>query len=316
MPRMFLTVGAVLVALAADVHAQEEKLDEPRDSGRMGASREAEGPAGNLLREKVPPGAADTRPGLPHQPAITGGAAATNALTKIGEEAEPDVERAPETGVDPAPLNTAPPSSPTGNRAGGALQADDVYADHLTEMEVVTGGEETVGNVSGVQVDIDAGRIVALMVSSDGLLDLSDQSYRIPWRDIRSIDRNAERIRIERRPEPTGDKPVGDTQAVTKTPDGHRLVNLGDLAGMSVTVGHTENFGEIARLVVDQSSGAIEQLTISTGGFAGTGLGDARYDVPWKAVATVEPEARRILVDMTTEELKSAPDFRESEASR
>jgi sporulation protein YlmC with PRC-barrel domain len=314
---MFLTVGTVLVALAADAHAQEEKLDEPRDPGRMGASREAEGPAGNLLRERVPPGAADTRPGLPHQPAITGGGtAATNALTKIGEEAEPDVERAPETGVDPAPLNTAPPSSPTGNRAGGALQTDDVYADHLTEMEVVTGGEETVGNVSGVQVDIDAGRIVALMVSSDGLLDLSDQSYRIPWRDIRSIDRNAERIRIERRPEPTGDKPAGDKQAVTKAPDGHRLVSLDDLAGMSVTVGHAENFGEIARLVVDQSSGAIEQLTISAGGFAGTGLADARYDVPWKAVASVDPEARRILVDMTTEELKSAPGLQQSEAPR
>jgi sporulation protein YlmC with PRC-barrel domain len=278
----------------------------------MGASREAEGPAGNLLRERVPPGAADTPPGLPHQPAITGGGtAATNALTKIGEEAEPDVERAPETGADPAPLNTAPPSSPTGNRAGGALQADDVYADHLTEMEVVTGGEDTVGNVSGVQVDIDAGRIVALMVSSDGLLDLSDQSYRIPWRDIRSIDRNAERIRIDRRPEP-----AGDTQTMAKTPDGHRLVNLDALAGMSVTVGHAENFGEIARLVVDQSSGAIEQLTISAGGFAGTGLADARYDAPWKAVASVDPEARRILVDMTTEELKSAQYFQESEVAR
>ena len=312
MLRMFLTVGTVLAALAANAHAQEEKLDEPRDSGRMGASREAEGPAGNLLRERVPPGAADARPGLPHQPAITGGGtAATNALTKIGEEAEPDVERAPKTGADPAPLNTAPPSSPTGNRAGGALQADDVYADHLTEMEVVTGGEETVGNVSGVQVDIDAGRIVALMVSSGGLLDLSDQSYRIPWGDIRSINSNDERIRIERRPEPSGDK-----QAVTKTPDGHRLVSLDDLKGMSVTVGHAENFGEIARLVVDQSSGAIEQLTISAGGFAGTGLGDARYDAPWKAVASVDLEARRILVDMSTEELKSAPDFQQSEASK
>jgi sporulation protein YlmC with PRC-barrel domain len=291
MLRMFLTVGAMLAALAADVHAQEEKLDEPRDSGRMGASREAEGPAGNLLRERVPPSAADARPGLPNQPADTG--ASTGA------------------DVDPAPLNTAPPSSPTGNRAGGALQADDVYADHLTEMEVVTGGDETVGNVSGVQVDIDAGRVVALMVSSGGLLDLSDQSYRIPWRDIRSIDRNDERIRIDRRPEP-----AGNTQAMTKASGGHRLVNLDDLAGLSVTDGQGENFGEIARLVIDRSSGAIEQLTISAGGFAGTGLGDARYDAPWKAVASVDLDARRILVDMTAEELKSVPDSQESEASR
>ena len=122
MLRMFLTVGAVLVALAADAHAQEEKLDEPRDSGRMGVSREAEGPAGNLLRERVPPGAADTRPGLPHQPAITGGgAAATNALTKIGEEAEPDGRRR-HVGVDrgqPRGEGSGPGADPGVERGDG-----------------------------------------------------------------------------------------------------------------------------------------------------------------------------------------------------
>ncbi|UEM01815.1 PRC-barrel domain-containing protein [Skermanella rosea] len=303
MIRMSLTVGAVLAGLTAGAYAQEEKLDEPLDTGRMGAGREAEGPAGNLLRDRAPPDADAPQAGRPHQPAIAGGSgtAATNALTKIGEEAEPDVERLPETGAEPAPLNTAPPSSALGTRGGGALQADDVYADQLKEMEVAVGDQGAIGTVSGVLIDVDAGRIAALMVSSAGLLDFTDQTYRVPWQDIRSIDRNGHRIRIERRPEP-----VGSREAVIRAADGHRLTSLDTLTDMSVTVGHAGNFGEVARLVVDQASGAIEQLTISAGGLGGTGLGDARYDVPWSAVASVDLDARWVLVDRTAEQLTSA----------
>ncbi|UEM18575.1 PRC-barrel domain-containing protein [Skermanella mucosa] len=303
MRRMSLTVGVVLAGLAAGAHAQERKLDEPLDSGRMGAGREAEGPAGNLLRERVPPDADAPRSGRPHQPAIAGGdgTAATNALTKIGEEAEADVERPPEPGADPAPLNTQPPTSVLGSRGGGALEADDVYADQLKEMEVQVSNQETIGTVSGVLIDIDAGRIAELMVSSAGLLDLTDQEFRVPWPDIRSIDKNDHRIRIDRRPEPAGDR-----ETATRASDGRRLTSLADLTEMSVTVGRDGDFGEVARLVVDQSSGTIEQLTISAGGVGGTGLGDARYDVPWNAVASVDLDARRVMVDRTAEQLTSA----------
>jgi sporulation protein YlmC with PRC-barrel domain len=292
MVRMILAGGALLAALTADVFAQAEKIDDPHDPGRTGVTREQYGSAA-------------TRTDQPRQPAIADDdLAATSALTKIGEEARPDLEQPPNTGPEPAPLRTTPPASVQGTRGGGVLEANDVYANHLTEMTVEVGNRGTIGNVSNILIDIDAGQIAALLVSNGGGRDLSDQSYRVPWQDIRSIDKNAERIRTDRQPEPAGNDAVMATD-----PKGHRLVTLDALSGMSVTVGHAENFGQVARLVIDQSSGAVEQLTISTGGALGIGLSDVRYDIPWNAVAAVDLQARRVLVDRTPEDLKSLPAF-------
>jgi len=86
-------------------------------------------------------------------------------------------------------------------------------------------------------------------------------------------------------------------------------VRVNNLIGMRVQGGQDEKIGKIDDLVIDES-GRISAAVISIGGFLG--IGDKVVAVPWQKVR-LDGVGKGALLEMTREELVSAPEFRTKE---
>lgn len=112
-------------------------------------------------------------------------------------------------------------------------------------------------------------------------------------------------------------KPLGQHATVSTTATSGEVVThqkqgelrANNLIGMRVQGGQDEKIGKINDLVIDES-GQVSAAVISIGGFLG--IGDKVVAVPWRKVRFDGAE-KSALLDMTREELASAPEFRTKE---
>ena len=96
-------------------------------------------------------------------------------------------------------------------------------------------------------------------------------------------------------------------EVVTHQKQGELRAN--SVIGMRVQGGQDEKIGKINDLVIDES-GQVSAAVISIGGFLG--IGDKVVAVPWQKVRFDGAE-KSALLEMTREELASAPEFRTKE---
>jgi len=75
-----------------------------------------------------------------------------------------------------------------------------------------------------------------------------------------------------------------------------------DLKDFTVHLADTENFGRVARLIVNLETGELERLVVSTGGLLG--VGDERYDIPWETVAAINTGTRELRVAVSRQQIQ------------
>lgn len=103
---------------------------------------------------------------------------------------------------------------------------------------------------------------------------------------------------------------VGRDVIVETTPPGgdaldRHPIHADDLAGMTVNLLGNEDFGEVTGVILETRSGRIEALVVNAGG--ALGLGERPFEIPWDRVRAVDPNAETVWVDMTAEDIQSAP---------
>jgi sporulation protein YlmC with PRC-barrel domain len=79
-----------------------------------------------------------------------------------------------------------------------------------------------------------------------------------------------------------------------------------ELIGMTVQGTDGKTLGDIKDLVINPDDGAIDYAVLDFGGFLG--INDKYFAIPWDALE-VAKDKRKIVVDATKRDLKSAPGF-------
>lgn len=103
---------------------------------------------------------------------------------------------------------------------------------------------------------------------------------------------------------------VGPDVIIETTPPGgaaltRHAIHADDLAGMTVNLLGNEDFGEVSGVILNTRSGRIEALVVNAG--RALGLGERPFEIPWDRVRAVDPSAETVWVDMTAEDIQSAP---------
>lgn len=185
--------------------------EEYRTPETLDAGRQMGGPAGDVLAEPADPtrqaeGQGAERSTSDPQP---GGreATATNVITPPASPGEDDPGSAEAPGVaasegeatevEPAETNIAPATTIAGTRGGGALAEHQIYANDLSEYQVVGTDGREMGEVAGVVVDLRTGRVDTLILSQGGFAGMGDAIYDLPWGLVAGVDKNEERVLID-----------------------------------------------------------------------------------------------------------------------
>ena len=87
-------------------------------------------------------------------------------------------------------------------------------------------------------------------------------------------------------------------------PKGRSLIASDRVIGTEVRRPDGGRVGRIERLMLDKASGRVAYAVMSFGGFLG--LGEDYYTLPW-AMLSFDPDADAYVVDLTEEQLRSAP---------
>ncbi len=85
----------------------------------------------------------------------------------------------------------------------------------------------------------------------------------------------------------------------------HHLVSSADVNGTNVYAPSGEIVGSIDHLMIEKVSGKVTYAVMGFGGFLG--MGEEHYPIPWGKL-TYDPAKEGFVTDITSEQLKSAPD--------
>lgn len=216
---------------------------------------------------------------------------------------------------------TAAPSSARKERLGNITKASEVIG-----REIQNAQNEKVGKVDELALDVQAGRIVYVIVSSDG------KTIAVPPRAF-AADATSKAVRLDVAKEKLQGAPVfetshyGDNSRVGEiyryfgqqpysdaardvNSAGNQLEKASKVIGMSVKNRQEQKLGTVDNLAVDLAAGRIAQVIVSSGGFLG--VGDALSAVPPGAFHY--DQAQEVLhLDTTKEALAKAPHFKSSE---
>lgn len=110
-----------------------------------------------------------------------------------------------------------------------------------------------------------------------------------------------------------GARAAGDMPANGDVVMEHRAVRASKLLDENVKNKADEKVGEIEELVIDPSHARINYVVVSTGGFLG--MGEKMHAIPWQATegAKMSKDDNVIVMDVTKERLKNAPEFKKDE---
>lgn len=214
-------------------------------------------------------------------------------------------------------------------------------ATDLIGKNVVNNSSENLGKLEDIVVDAANGRISYGVLSFGGFLGMGDKLFAIPWEslqlpaDAKNLVLNVDKDRFktaegfDKKNWPN----FADEQWATKTykyyeqtpywqaSDVNRTgtakemgyrerwyqrptvwQKASDLAGKDCHNTQNEDLGRINDLLIDPDAGRIIYGVLASGG--------NRYAIPWSAL-TLSGDGKKIQVNMTKEQLKSAPSFTE-----
>jgi len=220
-------------------------------------------------------------------------------------------------------------------------------ANEILGMTIKNRQDEKIGKVDELAVDLEAGRIVQVIVSSGGVLGIGDKTFAVPPRAFsRDADQKVLRLDIDK--EKLNGAPAFETSKWEVYSDTNRVVEIyryygqepyfvagqpvpGDsrlprnytssstlgqvekaskLIGMTVKNKQDEKVGKVDNLMVDLENGRIVHVIVSSGGFLG--IGDALSAVP-PSTFHYDTAQRILHLDTTKEALAAAPHFKSNE---
>lgn len=85
-----------------------------------------------------------------------------------------------------------------------------------------------------------------------------------------------------------------------------RVLSAGTLKGDRVVNPQGEDLGKVEEFMIDLQNGCVSYMVLSFGGIAG--MGDKLFAIPWSRL-TVDTDRHVLVLNMSKEELKSAPGF-------
>lgn len=238
--RLTLTAMVALLLSTASTSAQDQsgqnRSDGIRTPETIGAGRSQGGPAGDLLAKPADPNRvpqqgqvmegtnnaddlsatnADPIPSLVDDEALTPPppASVTQSTTQRQEDLMPPGANQPTT-EDAEPLGLDPVESVTAERGGSALAANQIYPQDMQGMRVDLSDAPQFGEVAGVVLNLETGRVESLMISAGGFMGtgLADTIYGVPWDRVASIDKRGgivtlaiEQAQLRTQPEAAGE---------------------------------------------------------------------------------------------------------------
>lgn len=215
-------------------------------------------------------------------------------------------------------------------------KASEILGKEITNLQ-----NEKVGKVEEVAVDLEAGRIVQVIVSSGGVLGVGSKNWAVPPGAF-SYDSNSNSLRLdvdkERHKGVTafdmsrwgelmetnqvsevyrayGQRPY--FAEVTAPRDGNtsktrlgKVEKASKVIGFSVANKQDEKLGSVDNLIIDLPAGRIVHVVLSSGGFLG--IGDALNAVPPSAF-TYSVSQGALVLDVGKDQLAKAPYFKSAE---
>ena len=219
-----------------------------------------------------------------------------------------------------------------------------VRASELIGMKIENNEGEKIGKIDDLAVDLQAGRVVQVIVSAGGFLSMGEHYIAVPPSRLASgaagkplrFDITRDRLKAAPALEPAqwsefyqsdrvkesyryyGDEMAFESMparnglpAIPTTPNGLGYVQKATkLMGLPVRNLQDEKIGSVENLMVDLPSGRVVAVVVSSGGFLG--IGDALSVVPPTALRFDERH-ERLSLDTTKEALKDAPRFKSEE---
>jgi sporulation protein YlmC with PRC-barrel domain len=215
-------------------------------------------------------------------------------------------------------------------------------ASKILGAEVKNVQDEKLGKIQEMAVDIEGGRIVAVILSVGGFLGVGDRHVAVPPSALtgdteHAIRLDADKARLKAAPEfelskwdtwatqpqhwsecyrHFGATPYfgttyepGQKPSTSRASLGH-VEKASKIIGASVKNNQDENIGKVDNLMVDLPAGRLVEVIVAAGGFLG--LGDQLTPIPPTAFRRgVEREV--LLLDATKEMLTKAPHLKAGE---
>jgi sporulation protein YlmC with PRC-barrel domain len=260
--------------------------------------------------------------------------AAIISFTLIGAAADQPVNRSATTLEQRAQINRT-------ERIIAPAKANDIIG-----KEVVNPQNEKLGKVGELIVDVEAGRVALVVVSSGGVLGVGAKNIAVPPQSL-TLDAPRKALRLDVDKEKFKNAPTFDMtkweagstsnqlaetyryygrEMYVTTPGGSVTARVtadrpamassghtekaSKVIGMSVVNKENKKCGDVDNLIVDLPSGRIIHVVVSSGGFLG--VGDALNAIPptrFQYVASRDA----LQIDLTKEDLTRAPNFKSTD---
>ena len=261
--KMLPLAAALLLSVAAPALAQEgQNLSDTNPQNDTPVSDQHSGPTGDRLAKPADP---TKKAQGPTQPAVDSGSTAAVGSRPRTDDAEAmdDSIRGTSTTKDAADADDGNEGGEGARqRPGGGQQGSATQPDSVGMRTDRAEQSGTIGNASDKEAP-GAGGAAA---------EKPAQSYR----------------------DSLGPNAGGAT--------GKGAVYLEELKDYTVHLKDKQQFGKVARVIVDLETGKLQSMEVSTGGLLG--VGDTRFAVPWEKVEGVNTGTKELRVSASSAELK------------
>lgn len=209
-------------------------------------------------------------------------------------------------------------------------------ASDLIGMEIKNYQNEKLGKLEDLAVDVEAGRIVHVILSTGGFLGIADKHVAVPpgalhcdtANKVIHLDANKEKLKGAPKFEMSkwaecceanhvtelyryyGQEPYFVAKSATDRDRLGHVMKATKVIGLPVRNLQDEKLGKVENLMVDLPAGRLVTAVLSTGGFLG--LGDELNAVPPGALRYNSAHDGLVL-DATKESLTKAPHFKSNE---
>lgn len=187
-------------------------------------------------------------------------------------------------------------------------------ADRLIGQTIRDSGNDRLGRIEDLGLNIKDGRIAYVVVNRGGMWGMGGETVALPWQQLqpnqaeRAVRLDKTQLQQARRidtsrawPAKIGDEPVGTTGAATQ----HAVVPVSNIIGMDVLNKQGEQLGRIDEVAIGRD-GAVSYAVIAHGGFLG--VGDKYVAVPWDRL-TVDAQRETAVIDVARDRLDAAKAF-------
>lgn len=224
-----------------------------------------------------------------------------------------------------------------------AQTSNQILADDLLDMDVKNKDDKDkkVGKISDVILDRD-GHVSGVVVGVGGFLGVGEKDVGMPWDRIEDIDAKDKVVHVNASKDELKDAPEfkdKSEQKKDKKDDKKRDEAARDSAGTDARAGYyvldqdsdqimadkligmevenegddDDKVGKISDIILDMD-GKVSGVLVGVGGFLG--IGEKNVGMPWDRVQRIDTDDKVVRVNVTKDELKDAPDYKETKDSK